>query len=195
MQRGETGFLNMGHFDAIARRYDRIFRYGGPDELLQALQPQPGDLVLDVAGGTGRVSGTFGPELQVVVCDPAPLMLHEAQGKGLPVCACVAEHLPFADDSFRRVIVVDAFHHLIDQRTAASELVRVLAPGGRLVVEEPDIRQAVVKVAALLERLLGVRSRFFSLPDMVRIFEAAGATIEYTEEGLGTNVRVVIVGR
>ncbi len=185
----------MGHFDAIAERYDRIFRYGGPEELLQALQPQRGDLVLDVGGGTGRVSGTFGRELQVVVCDPAPMMLNEAQGKGLHVCASVAEHLPFADHSFRRVILVDAFHHLIDQRTAASELVRVLAPGGRLVVEEPDIRQAVVKVAGLLERLLGVRSRFFSLADMVRIFEATGAAIEYTEEGLGTNVRLVIGGR
>ena len=184
----------MGHFDVIARRYDRIFRYSGPEELLQALQPQPGDLVLDVGGGTGRVSGTFGRELHVVVCDPAPLMLNEAQDKGLHVCASVAEHLPFADHSFRRVILVDAFHHLIEQRKAASELVRVLAPGGRLVVEEPDIRQVVVKVAALLERLLGVRSRFFSPADMVRIFQAAGASIESAQEGLGTNVRVVIGG-
>ena len=185
-------FRTMSPFDRVARYYDRIFRFPGPERLLNGLQPSPGERVLDVGGGTGRVSGTFGGQFEVVVCDPAPGMLNEAQGKGLHVCACVAENLPFRDASFARIILVDTFHHLADQRSAAAELWRLLQPGGRLVVEEPDIHHWVVKVAAFLERLLRVRSRFFSLPDMVRIFTASGAQITETEAGPGTNVRLIV---
>jgi demethylmenaquinone methyltransferase/2-methoxy-6-polyprenyl-1,4-benzoquinol methylase len=179
-------------FERIAERYDSIFRYGGPERLLDALQPQHGDRVLDVGGGTGRVSATFGDHLNVVVCDPTPGMLDEARLKGLHVCACVAEHLPFRDGSYPRIIVVDTFHHLEDQRLATAELLRVLQPDGRLVVEEPDIHKPVVKVAALLERLLRVRSRFFSPADMAGIFAASGGHIAYVEDDPGTNVRLII---
>ena len=50
----------------------------------------------------------------------------------------------------------------------------------------------MVKVVALLERLVRVRSRFFSLDDMVRIFAATGAHIDHTEGDLGNNVRLII---
>ena len=182
----------MQQFEWIAQYYDRLFRFPGPEKLLSVLQPQDGDLVLDVGGGTGRVSGTFGDHLDVVLCDPTPGMLREAQGKGLHVCACVAEHLPFRDGSYPRIILVDTFHHVADHHLAAAELVRVLQPGGRLVVEEPDIRQRVVKVVALLERLLGVRSRFFSLADMHHIFTQRGGEVTFSESGPGTNVRLIV---
>jgi SAM-dependent methyltransferase len=185
----------MGHFDLVARFYDRIFRYPGPARLLNGLQLHPGDRLLDVGGGTGRVSETFGSHVQVVVCDPAPRMLNEARGKGLAACAGVAEHLPFADRSFKRMVAVDAFHHFDNQRVAAAELLRVLHPGGRLVVEEPDIRRAVVKLAALLERLLLLRSRFLSLSDLMCMFTTDGAAILSTEERLDSNVRLVMSRR
>jgi ubiquinone/menaquinone biosynthesis C-methylase UbiE len=182
----------MRQFEWIAQHYDRIFRFAGPESLLSGLQPRDGERVLDVGGGTGRVSSTFGHHLEVVVCDPTPGMLREAQDKGLHVCACVAEQLPFRDGSYPRIILVDTFHHLGDQQLAAAELLRVLQPGGRLVVEEPDIHQPVVKLAGLLERLLRVRSRFFSLDDMARIFATSGAHIAYRENGPGVNARLII---
>ena len=183
----------MDAFGLIARYYDRVFRYPGPEGLLAALQPEPGHRILDIGGGTGRVSGTFGDALHVVVCDPSAGMLGQALGKGLHACACVAEQLPFATGSFPRIILVDTFHHVADQRQMVRELRRVLVPGGRWVIEEPDIRQRVVQFVALAERLLRVRSRFFSLPDMLAMLEEAGATILAVEEGPGANVRVTVV--
>jgi len=89
-------------------------------------------------------------------------------------------------------VMVDTFHHLRDQYVAAKETLRVLRPGGRLVVEEPDIRRRAVKWTALGERLLLMRSRFYSLTDLARIFEEAGGRIVAMEEGHDYNVRLAV---
>lgn len=88
--------------------------------------------------------------------------------------------------------MVDAFHHLRDQRAAAGETLRVLRTGGRLVIEEPDIRRWAVKWIALAERLLLMRSRFYSIADLASVFKEAGARIVAIEEGHDYNVRLAV---
>jgi len=107
-------------------------------------------------------------------------------------CCGLAEQFPFADGAFDRVVMVDAFQHLHDQHVAAKETLRVLRPGGRLVIEEPDIRRWAVKWTALGERLLLMRSRFYSIADLVGIFKEAGARIVAIEEGHDYNVRLAV---
>jgi demethylmenaquinone methyltransferase/2-methoxy-6-polyprenyl-1,4-benzoquinol methylase len=90
-------------------------------------------------------------------------MLKQAQAKGrLHPAQAHAERLPFPDASFDRVLVVDALHHFCHQRAAVGDLLRVLKPGGRLVIEEPDIHRLIVKLVALGEKLALMRSRFYS---------------------------------
>ncbi|NPV09247.1 MAG: class I SAM-dependent methyltransferase [Anaerolineae bacterium] len=179
------------HFDLVARFYDRLLPYSGPEPLLRLLAVRDGHRVLDVGGGTGRVIGTFGCQCLLVVLDASWAMAREATAKELPACVGWAETLPFADETFDRLVMVDVFHHLDDQATAAREVVRVLAPGGIAVIEEPDIRLRPVKAIALAERLLLMRSRFYSVADMVAIFRRAGAdTVERREDP--PNVRLVI---
>ena len=182
----------LGHFDLVARFYDRVFHFLGPERLMNLLQAQPSQLILDIGGGTGRVSQTFGDEYVVVVCDPSWGMLTEARQKRMIACCGLAEHLPFADGAFDRVVMVDTFHHLRDQHVAARETLRVLRPGGRLVIEEPDIRRQAVKWTALGERLLLMRSRFYSIADLARVFKEAGARIAAIEEGRDLNVRLAV---
>jgi len=182
----------LGHFDLIARFYDRVFRFPGPERLMNLLQARPSERILDIGGGTGRVSQTFGGDYVVIVCDPSWHMLQEARRKCIIVCGCLAEHLPFAEGAFDRIVVVDAFHHLHDQHAAVEEMLRVLRPGGRLVVEEPDIRRWPVKLVALGERLLLMRSRFYSIADLGRVFEGAGARIVAAEEEHDLNVRLAV---
>ena len=69
-------------------------------------------------------------------------------------------HLPFHTDFFERILVVDALHHFNDQQSVIKELLRVLAPGGRLVIQEPDIHKRAVKVVALMEKLAFMGSHF-----------------------------------
>src|SRR3970040_1698460 len=120
--------------------------------------------LLDAGGGTGRVaqfmSGKANP---IVVADLSCKMLSEARQKdGLrPVCSHT-EKLPFPDETFARIIMVDALHHVCDQRGTVGELWRTLQPGGRLVIEEPDLRLFGVKLLAIAEKLALMRSHFLS---------------------------------
>lgn len=172
------------HFDAIAHLYDRLIRPRADDPLPGILAAQPSDFVLDIGGGTGRrAQALAGDGARVVVCDFSPRMARQAQGKGLAAAVGSVLRLPFPDDVAERVLVVDAFHHFVQpsaalaQPLAATELLRVLKPGGRLVVEEPDIRRSGVKLIALMERVLLMRSRFLTPDDLAAVFRAAGAQV------------------
>jgi demethylmenaquinone methyltransferase/2-methoxy-6-polyprenyl-1,4-benzoquinol methylase len=106
-------------------------------------------------------------------------MLREAaQKNGLTPLQAHAELLPFPKASFERILVVDAFHHFCGQRQAAVELWRVLTPGGRLVIEEPNIETWPVKLIALAEWLALMGSHFYAPGEIRNMFEALGARVE-----------------
>ena len=150
----------LDHFSLIAPYYDRIFDRSGVD-LVAWVQPELSGSLLDVGGGTGRIAQRFvGLVSHVCVLDPSLQMLKEGQRRGICITRGESELLPFASNTFDRIIVVDAFHHLRDQALAVCELVRVLAPSGRLVIEEPDISNWVVMLVAMAEKLLLMRSHF-----------------------------------
>ncbi|NTV37180.1 MAG: class I SAM-dependent methyltransferase [Anaerolineaceae bacterium] len=150
------------HFDWLARWYDKLI---GPPEnrdLHDILElPIPGGL-LEVGGGTGRAALPLCPEVgRLVICDLSLPMLRQAHVKGcLLTTQGRVEHLPYPDGSFERILAVDAYHHFPDQPGALREMIRVLAPGGMLVIEEPDIRTFGVKLIALMETLLLMDSHF-----------------------------------
>jgi SAM-dependent methyltransferase len=171
--------LWLDHFGLLAPLYDRLF--GVPDTLRLAELvglPIRGRL-LDAGGGTGRVARTLiGSAGQVVVADESLKMLSYARAKpGLHAAAVRAERLPFPRGAFERVIMVDAYHHLQDQERSLAELVRVCAPGGRVVIEEPDVDRVGVWFIALGERLALMRSRFRRAEGIAAALRARGAAV------------------
>ncbi len=168
------------HFGLLAPFYDRAIPFSRLERMLRIAALPADELLLDVGGGTGRVAAAVRPHLrEVLVADASFGMLRQARLKGLTGIITPAERLPFADATFARIIMVDTLHHVTHQSEAVSELWRVLAPGGRLVIEEPDVRDWRVKAVALAEKLALMRSRFLSPPRIAALFPTeARITIE-----------------
>lgn len=167
------------HFDFLAPFYEKFITPKDPQEMWTLADLPVSGALLDAGGGTGRVAQfMIGKANPVVVVDLSRKMLTEARQKdGLqPVCS-LTEWLPFQGESFARIIMVDAFHHVCNQRQTVDELWRVLQPGGRIVIEEPDVRTFYVKLIALAEKLVLMRSHFLSPMRIVNLFDFPNAKV------------------
>lgn len=172
------------HFDLLAPFYDRLMCRSEAVPLAEALNLPSDGVLLDVGGGTGRVSHALAPWVrEVVVCDASRQMLERARQGGVAIVQGTAEHLPFGDGAIERVLVVDALHHFRSQEQAVRELVRVLAPKGRLLVSEPDTASASVRLIAFAERLALMDSRFLSPEEIAAIITAQGLATRIVRHG------------
>ena len=151
---------------------------------LELLEPQPGGRYLEVGMGTGRDALTcarrFG--VNVVGVDASHVLVAEARRRGLRHAVVADAHaLPFPAAGFDGAWADRVFQHLAEPERALGEMVRVVRPGGRVVVVDPDYATQVVNVAdpALAERVLSFRAeralRHGTLAhQMPRLFVRAG---------------------
>jgi len=148
-------------FDSVAGSYDlmndamslgihRIWK----DWTITKLNPQPGELLIDVAGGTGDLARRFirraetvrlrrgGQRAQAIICDINAQMLlagiDAKKDKGLDlkrVCGN-AQSLPFPDNYADAVTIAFGIRNVTNRDMALRDFYRVLKPGGRLFILE-----------------------------------------------------------
>ncbi len=133
-------------FDAVAKRYDvtnDVLSLGQDRrwrrDVIDAVAPERGDLVLDLAAGTGTSSQPFADEgAYVVPCDFSLGMLQVGKSArpALPFTAGDGTLLPFADDTFDAVTISFGLRNIVDPLAGLREMRRVTRPGGKLVVCE-----------------------------------------------------------
>jgi demethylmenaquinone methyltransferase/2-methoxy-6-polyprenyl-1,4-benzoquinol methylase len=132
-------------FDAVARRYDvtNTVLSLGQDRLWRqatrrALDPRPGERILDLAAGTAVSSAPLAKAgAQVVAADFSLGMLGAAPRRaGVELVAADGLALPFADASFDAATISFGLRNVADPVRCLRELRRVVRAGGRLVVCE-----------------------------------------------------------
>jgi demethylmenaquinone methyltransferase / 2-methoxy-6-polyprenyl-1,4-benzoquinol methylase len=133
-------------FDAVAQRYDvtnDVLSLGQDrrwrQDVIDAVAPKRGELVLDLAAGTGTSSQPFADVgATVVPCDFSLGMLRvgKEHRPHLPFTAGDGTRLPFADGAFDAVTISFGLRNIVDPAAGLRELRRVTGAGGRLVVCE-----------------------------------------------------------
>jgi len=161
--------------------------------LLELVEPQPGWRALDVATGAGHTALAFAPHVaHVVASDLTQEMLAKtaelAAGRGLrnlETRTADAELLPFEDASFDLVTCRLAFHHFPNPRRAASELARVLRPGGLLGFTDNIVvaDDGAAEYYNAYEKLRHPsHHRVYPLADLEAMFEEAGFRVRATRQ-------------
>lgn len=135
-----------GMFDGVARGYDRTNAVlsAGNSALwrmatTRAVDPKPGERILDVAAGTGSSSAPLAKSgAQVVALDFSPGMVEQGRARHPKIEFVLgdAEKLPFGDDEFDAVTISFGLRNVAHPQAALAEMYRVLKPGGRLVICE-----------------------------------------------------------
>lgn len=133
-------------FDGVARGYDRtnaVLSAGNAAlwrlATVRAVDPKPGERVLDIAAGTGTSSAALAKSgAEVIALDFSPGMVEEGR-KRHPDLSFVqgdAMKLPFADGEFDAVTISFGLRNVQQPKVALAEMHRVLKPGGRVVICE-----------------------------------------------------------
>ncbi len=97
--------------------------------------------VLDIGAGPGRMAIPLSEAHTVTMCDLSLAMLERARphaGPTLRQCVADATNPPFRPGSFDAILCIDVLPHLTDPVAALAGLRRLLAPGGRVIVDSTN---------------------------------------------------------
>ncbi|WP_380166525.1 demethylmenaquinone methyltransferase [Jannaschia sp. R86511] len=175
-------------FDGVAERYDltnTVLSMGSDRRwrrmVMRDLDARHGEKVLDLAAGTGTSTEPFADAgVRAVACDFSLGMLQVGRRRrpDMSFLAGDATRLPFADASFDAATISFGLRNVVDPDAGLAEMLRVVRPGGRLVVCEFS-HPTWAPFRAVYDRyLLGV------LPAVARVASSNPDAYDYLAESI-----------
>ncbi|QIL90856.1 bifunctional demethylmenaquinone methyltransferase/2-methoxy-6-polyprenyl-1,4-benzoquinol methylase UbiE [Microbulbifer sp. SH-1] len=184
-------------FHSVAARYDVMndLMSGGIHRLwkrftIELSAARPGQTILDIAGGTGDLTARFsrivGPTGKVVLADINASMLKVGRDRlldrgiagNVETVQADAQYLPFPDNTFDCITIAFGLRNVTDKDLALRSMLRVLKPGGRLLVLEFSKPQS-----KLLEKVYDQYS-FRLLPFMGKLVADDADSYRYLAESI-----------
>ena len=184
-------------FHSVAGKYDLMndLMSGGVHRLWKRITIEMsgvrrGDTVLDIAGGTGDLTAKFsrivGPEGTVVLADINDSMLRVGRDRltdlgivnNVKFSQADAQYLPFPDNSFDVITIAFGLRNVTDKDLALRSMLRVLKPGGRLLVLEFSS-----PANPLLSKIYDTYS-FSILPKLGKLFASDADSYQYLAESI-----------
>ncbi|WP_299003647.1 bifunctional demethylmenaquinone methyltransferase/2-methoxy-6-polyprenyl-1,4-benzoquinol methylase UbiE [uncultured Shewanella sp.] len=186
-----------GVFHSVAAKYDimnDVMSFGihrmWKRFTIESAAPRSGMKVLDLAGGTGDLTAKFsrivGPTGQVILADINDSMLKVGRDKlrdkgivgNVNYVQANAEALPFPDNHFDIITIAFGLRNVTNKETAIASMLRVLKPGGKLLVLEFSKPQHEV-----MRKIYDLYS-FKVLPKMGKVITQDADSYEYLAESI-----------
>jgi ubiquinone/menaquinone biosynthesis C-methylase UbiE len=184
-------------YDSISQYYDTVRGFGPEyyrgwvDHMFRHGELEGRHRLLDVGCGTGRYTTRIQERLgrPVVGVDLSTGMLAKARGKvdggvDIRLVCGDAQQLPFKDASFDAAILILVVHHIEDLAAMASELHRVLDPGGRVMFMTRDHDEIEASYIAMFPGVLEIDlARFPKVAHLESVLEESGfSAVGHTRE-------------
>jgi MPBQ/MSBQ methyltransferase len=185
----QGGFINFGYWKGLKKPWDQQKRARSSAQLydlaFDALQLQPSDSILEV--GCGRGLGLKAlyerlPQASLVGVDGSSAQVDRCRASAVPadVLFARAERLPFINQSFDKIVSIEALQHFLAPEQFLKEAARVLRPGGRIAVAtffllgeagRPELEKLIPTVRQKIDRVMPVE-------DFEAALEAAGFAVD-----------------
>ena len=180
------------YFDDVAGQWDTMrnefFSEVVRERALEAAGVRADERAADIGAGSGFVTeALIAAGCRVIAVDPSPAMLDVMRAKlgGAPVDyrVGVAESLPITDGEVDHALANMVLHHVERPLEAIGEMVRIVKPGGKLVITDLDEHTFTFLVEEHHDRWMG-----FKRADVQRWFEAVGLA-EVSVSDVGSHCR------
>lgn len=167
------------YFDEVAPQWDKMresfFSEAVREKAFTVADIQPGELAADIGAGTGFITeGLIQKSLKVIAVDQSDAMLSELKRKFQDIGKIDfrrgdVENLPIEDEIVDHVFANMFLHHVERPPVAIKELVRIIKPGGMLVITDLDEHNFEFLRTEQYDRWMG-----FERKDVKRWFIEAG---------------------